>query len=461
MDQAGNTFVAAYDLQNELRSAASIWNKDVIMPSTKHNVGQYTSIALDSTGYPSISYTDPENGDLKYAEYSIGVGGYSGVGVTETVVEGAFSIGTSLKLDSLGNPKISFYQAGSGDLKLARYDGNTWVIQTVDSAGDVGKYSSLALDSAGNPRISYYDESGMNLKYAKLEKGKWKIEFVDVPGNVGIYSSLGLDSAGSPRISYHDASNKDLKLATWIEGGWKKETVDSAGDVGRFSSLKIDSANTVHISYYDNSSSQKQDLKYAAKTNLKKATWTIQTVDSENDVGQYSSLAIDAFGRPSISYYDNTAGDLKCAQFFGIEWEISRIDQFNNVGMFSSLALDAFGLPHMSYYDATGGQLKYIWLNMEDHFDDGNLAGWHVENPSCSAAGGKLSLVDSAAGPAWNARAMVVSERRVVHSQFSLETTFTRISGQTAGILLRYQDSEEATLASIPATDWHHDHKGS
>ncbi|MBD3373087.1 MAG: hypothetical protein GF403_10290 [Candidatus Coatesbacteria bacterium] len=50
-------------------------------------------------------------------------------------------------------------------------DGDTgaWHIVTVDSAGNVGRFSSLALDSAANPHISYYDNTYDNLKYAWRE----------------------------------------------------------------------------------------------------------------------------------------------------------------------------------------------------------------------------------------------------------------------------------------------------
>ena len=83
---------------------------------------------------------------------------------------GTVGADTSLALDSSGNPRISYY--GNNTLKYARCDtgcdvpGN-WNRETVDSAADsVGAYTSLELDSSDNPHISYYDLTNGNLKYA-------------------------------------------------------------------------------------------------------------------------------------------------------------------------------------------------------------------------------------------------------------------------------------------------------
>ena len=75
---------------------------------------------------------------------------------------------TSLALDSSGNPRISYGVASNLDLKYAYNDGTDWHTESVDSAGDVGEYTSLALDSSGNPRISYRDVTNSDLKYAYL-----------------------------------------------------------------------------------------------------------------------------------------------------------------------------------------------------------------------------------------------------------------------------------------------------
>jgi len=89
--------------------------------------------------------------------------------------------------------------------------GGSWHIETVDSAGYVGWYTSIALDSSGHPHISYLSIPG-DLKYAYYD-GTWHIETVDKTGNVGLHTSIALDSSGHPHISYYDDTNGDLKYA--------------------------------------------------------------------------------------------------------------------------------------------------------------------------------------------------------------------------------------------------------
>ena len=78
---------------------------------------------------------------------------------------------TSIALDSTDNPHISYYdEYPRGILNYIRYDGSVWLPpQTVDGItgnDDVGNYCFLALDSDNNPHISYYDDTNGDLKHA-------------------------------------------------------------------------------------------------------------------------------------------------------------------------------------------------------------------------------------------------------------------------------------------------------
>jgi hypothetical protein len=88
---------------------------------------------------------------------------------------------------------------------------------------------------------------------------------------------------------------------------WVAETVDSDGDVGSYTSIAMDSLDYVHISYYD---ATNDDLKYATNAS---GSWVTETVDSAEDVGRYTSIALDSSDNVHISYYDDTNGDLKYA----------------------------------------------------------------------------------------------------------------------------------------------------
>jgi len=86
--------------------------------------------------------------------------------------EGTVGHYTSIALDSQGYPHISYRVWIKDDLKYARWDGTDWIIQTVDSEGDVGRFTSIALDSSDYPHISYYDDTNGDLKYARWTPGE-------------------------------------------------------------------------------------------------------------------------------------------------------------------------------------------------------------------------------------------------------------------------------------------------
>ena len=328
----------------------SIWSIETV--DSTGSVGLYSSLALDSSNMPRISYYDSSNGDLKYAGWTGSTWNILTVDAPVGVRVGLYS---SLALDSSNMPRISYYDLTNGNLLYARWTGSAWSIQLVDSAGNVGMSSSLALDSAGNPRVSYWDGSNGDLKYASWTGSAWSLQVVDSAGDVGWSSSLALDSSNRGCISYFDSSNGDLKYAGWTGSTWNILTVDAPAGaiVGLYSSLALDSSNMPRISYYDSSNG---DLKYARWTGF---GWNVQVVDSVGNVGLFSSLALDSTGNPYISYFDSSNGNLKCASWTGSAWNLQVVDSAGDVGWDTSVALDSVGNPHISYYDYTNANLKY------------------------------------------------------------------------------------------------------
>jgi hypothetical protein len=267
----------------------------------------------------------------------------------------------SLRLDEDGNPHVAY---GGDHLYYATNQGSSWAVQTevVDSSPGVGAYASLALDINNNPHISYYDAINGALKYAVKIGGGWQIQTVDsaAGGLLPVPPDADFDGSLPP--------SGDADLREWryfleptpeLQEGQETPLRVTEDGVGLQTSIAVDAFAHPSITYYD---SINKDLKYAHWTG---SAWDIMTVDEEGDGddgdwGQFSSLTLDTNGTPHISFYDATKKDL----FYGIlessGWDWRRLDSADDVGMYNSIFLDSNNRPHISYYDNTNGNLEYI-----------------------------------------------------------------------------------------------------
>lgn len=344
-----DAFIARLD--NNL--SQNVW--DIASVGGNLSEGQFTSLSLDSSNKPNISYYEYSNHDLKTATNASGSWATSKPDTTGRI--GRYT-STAIK-NSNGRFYISYYDQTNGNLKLATNDttGGTWTTVAIDTVGNVGLYTSIAINSAGRVYISYYDATNKDLKcaYSSTPLTSWTITTIDSTGDVGLYTSIAIDSIDNVHISYYDRTNSSLKYVLNSFGVWSTELIDddSWWDIGQYSSIAVDSFDNVHISYYGGGS-----LWYANNIN---GSWQIEEIDGgAYSVGLYSSIAIDQFDNVHISYYDQSNRDLKYANNTELgAWKKFIVDGAGRVGEFTAIKVDKNGFVHIGYYDRSNTDLKY------------------------------------------------------------------------------------------------------
>ncbi len=178
--------------------------------------------------------------------------GYWNSGLVNAVVvddlDGNTGYHNSIALDSKGFPHISYEARGDGNLKYASWDGSAFKIETVAPMDLIyweNRLTSLAIDQNDNPHIAYYYNG---FKYSYKNGTTWVTE--DIPYSSGYPSlSIAIDGTGKPHIAFVgiDTGNYTrLKHAYWDGSSWSFNTIDD--DVDQCS-IAVDNSGKIHIIY--------------------------------------------------------------------------------------------------------------------------------------------------------------------------------------------------------------------
>jgi hypothetical protein len=149
----------------------------------------------------------------------------------------------------------------------------------------------------------------------------------------------------------------------------------SLGQEARQENLTLPKASSAAFEMVERQGSVSTAPSGGASTQSATLTWQIETVDSSDDVGSHTSLAVDSDDRPHISYYGAISKALKYAAYDGVTWQIETVDDTDDVGHFTSLALDSNDRPHIGYINASSKLVRYANLESSAWFSETVYAG--------------------------------------------------------------------------------------
>jgi hypothetical protein len=227
-------------------------------------------------------------------------------------------------------------------------------------------YASAAVVS-GNPAVCYYDSNRgvvFSRNSAADGSGIWTTTVIFAFACSDISLTI-VD--GRPAVSLARSGQLVFLRSSTMNGSgsWTSTVVESSGlgsDYG--TSLAVVNGKPA-ISYYMSSLG---DLKFAINSAVDgTGTWTRTTVDTGNGIDQTVFTGVDSSlrvvdGMPSISYLDDTNDDLKFARNSAVDgsgtWTISTVLATGSVGLETSMAI-IDGRPAISFHSNFGSGLSF------------------------------------------------------------------------------------------------------
>jgi hypothetical protein len=259
--------------------------------------------------------------------------------------------------------------------------GTTTVVDTYNPSPPafVGAPQSVAIASNGDLIVAGRPASGTGFELTAFLGGSAPAPIPEeLPG--ATVNAITAAPDGSLYLAYHSATSNALQFVDRASGGqWSDPiTVDATAGAGDFVSIASDptSGSLIEIAYYDQST---HSLKLATSTNAG-ATFTTQTIDAADSVGEYPSIYINHLDLASIAFYNQAARHLQFAtQNHSRQWRISTIDASRDVGRDAVMVASPSGRLSVAYSDDARG-----WLKLATQKSNGS---WQIDKAAVAPGG--------------------------------------------------------------------------
>ncbi len=401
------------------------------LPSlTSNDLGRFSAITSQPGTAMYISHYDGQYGDLVVSRYAAngtheasewvdgvpaGTATYSPSGARGGIEAPGDDVGRYTSITTAGGRVyVSYYDVTGGNLKVAiRAASGGWTKYAVDSAGDVGLYTSIATDADGKPAIAYFQKGGdatfdasacpvaptgplkyvTALKLAKASSANpagpadWTIKVVSCSER----PPPPCDDCQGQCVTIGDAP----VCATAATGcapacGSGNTCVDVEGEptcrprftppnlqdipqgVGVFASLAFKGTDAL-IAYQYRARAGEGPVRgalYAVQVAASGSAGPPVLLDGNGDTGYFPDLKVDAAGNIGVGYHDFTSRQFKF--YFSptlqggltpevIDRGISATTPGDQgwVGTDSAILFTPNGLAYAVYQDATRGDLKF------------------------------------------------------------------------------------------------------
>ncbi|MBN2358686.1 MAG: hypothetical protein JXR83_04485 [Deltaproteobacteria bacterium] len=429
-------------------SSIAVTPAEVLVSAYDETYGDLVLVRVSAQGLvQSVEYVD--------GVPATGTAGGDLAGPRGGLVEPGTDVGqyTSLVLDSQGQPRIAYYDVDNGDLRLALWDAATagWNTYAVDIERDAGRYASLIVDASDKLRVSYFvsglERNGHAATALRIASSRvaapaaatdWQIADVEVaevrdPCNDACQANQACVLVqGAPTcrpLATTCSSCATNQRCVTITGGASCMAVmppDLHGlprGVGLFSSLAHTPGGDLVV-YYD---AVHGDLKGALVTTAPQTPVTLDGDGASNhrggDVGRFCSIAYDAVNGVIAVAYEDTSGhalrlfrgaDLSRGNYELIE---SGIGAPPGVTRLSDVALTcADGKAYAAFQDATDADLVLAVRETNGSWRSQRLLsdGAYGFDPSIAVGGGSIYAANL--GPRLDSRRLLAS-RLVVFVQ--------------------------------------------